>query len=86
MVFTRFGVGITHLGGGLMIEVLGCLAQSRRVSYLLQARKVFAIEIAALKAVQRQLDGAFERAVTVIVEALAVNVPATSTKITAIHL
>jgi arabinose-5-phosphate isomerase len=40
------------------------------VSYLIQARKVFDVEMAALKAVRAQLDGAFDRAVDVIVEAL----------------
>jgi arabinose-5-phosphate isomerase len=40
------------------------------VSYLGEARKVFAIEIAALRAVQAQLDGAFESAVAAIVDVL----------------
>jgi arabinose-5-phosphate isomerase len=40
------------------------------VSHLAQARKVFDIEIAALKAVRAQLDGAFERAVDLLVETL----------------
>jgi arabinose-5-phosphate isomerase len=40
------------------------------VSHLLQARKVFAIELAALKAVRDQLDRAFDRAVEAIVQAL----------------
>ena len=40
------------------------------MSYLGEARKVFAIEIAALRAVQAQLDGAFESAVAAIVDVL----------------
>src|SRR6266567_2651417 len=43
---------------------------SRRVSHLTQARKVFDIELAALKAVRGQLDGAFTEAVEIIVDAL----------------
>ena len=42
-----------------------------RVSHLAQARKVFDIETAALRAVRAQLDGAFGKAVDLIVEALA---------------
>jgi arabinose-5-phosphate isomerase len=41
------------------------------VSYVTYARKVFAIEIAALKAVQRQIDDGFESAVRAIVEAVS---------------
>ena len=40
------------------------------MNYLADARRVFSIEIAALKAVQAQLDGGFEAAVETIVEAL----------------
>jgi arabinose-5-phosphate isomerase len=40
------------------------------VSHLAQARKVFDIEIAALKAARAQLDGAFDRAVELVVETL----------------
>jgi arabinose-5-phosphate isomerase len=40
------------------------------VSHLGHARKVFDIELAALKAVRAQLDGAFDRAVDVIADAL----------------
>lgn len=40
------------------------------MSHLAQARKVFAIELAALKAVRRQLDAQFSRAVELIVSAL----------------
>jgi arabinose-5-phosphate isomerase len=41
-----------------------------RVSHLTQARKVFDIELAALKAVRAQLDGAFSQAVELISETL----------------
>ena len=41
-----------------------------RVSHLNQARKVFAIELAALKAVRAQLDKSFDHAVNIIVEVL----------------
>ena len=40
------------------------------MSHLAQARKVFDIELAALKAVRAQLDGAFDQAVQLIVETL----------------
>jgi arabinose-5-phosphate isomerase len=40
------------------------------VSHLAHAKSVFDIELAALKAVRAQLDGTFERAVDLIVEAL----------------
>ena len=40
------------------------------MSHLVQARKVFDIEIAALKAVRAQLDGAFDRAVELVIETL----------------
>ncbi len=40
------------------------------MSHLAHARKVFDIELAALKAVRAQLDGAFERAVEAVVETL----------------
>jgi arabinose-5-phosphate isomerase len=40
------------------------------VSHLSQARKVFDIELAALKAVRAQLDKSFDGAVTLLVEAL----------------
>ncbi len=40
------------------------------MSHLARAREVFDIEIAALKAVGKQLDGAFDAAVGIIVEAL----------------
>lgn len=40
------------------------------MSHLVQARKVFDIELAALKAVRAQLDGGFSQAVELVVEAL----------------
>lgn len=40
------------------------------MSYLAQARRVFDVELAALKAVRGQLDGAFDEAVELIVETL----------------
>ena len=40
------------------------------MNHLAQARKVFDIELAALKAVRAQLDDSFDRAVETIVEAL----------------
>jgi arabinose-5-phosphate isomerase len=44
--------------------------QPPAMSHLARAREVFNIEIAALKAVAKQLDGAFDAAVGLIVEAL----------------
>jgi arabinose-5-phosphate isomerase len=41
-----------------------------RVSHLAKAREVFAIELAALKSVQKQLDSSFGAAVDVLVETL----------------
>ena len=41
------------------------------MKHLIQARKVFDIEVAALKAVRAQLDKSFERAVEMIADALA---------------
>jgi len=41
------------------------------VSHLARARAVFNVEIAALQAVRRQLDGAFERTVELLVRTLA---------------
>lgn len=46
------------------------MALSRGMSHLRRAREVFDVEIAALKAVRGHLDGAFERAVELVVEAL----------------
>jgi arabinose-5-phosphate isomerase len=45
-------------------------AHPQRVSHLDQARKVFDIELAALKSVRAQLDPAFGQAVETLVEAL----------------
>jgi arabinose-5-phosphate isomerase len=45
-------------------------AHSQRVSHLDQARKVFDIELAALKAVRAQLNTAFDSAIAMMVEAL----------------
>jgi arabinose-5-phosphate isomerase len=53
-----------------VIEFSGRSSHPERVSHLAQAKKVFDIELAALKSVRAQLDGAFDRAVSFIVEAL----------------
>jgi arabinose-5-phosphate isomerase len=45
-------------------------AHPARVNHLAKARKVFDIELAALKAVRAQLDKSFDRAVALVVEAL----------------
>ncbi len=45
-------------------------AHARSVSHLAQARRVFDIEIAALKAARAQLDLAFDQAVELVVETL----------------
>jgi len=42
----------------------------RLMTHLVHARKVFDIELAALKAVRAQLDNSFARAVEMIVEAV----------------
>jgi len=54
----------------IKIELPFHSAHPRRVSHLAKAREVFGIEIAALKAVQAQIDTAFSRAVDLIVETL----------------
>ena len=41
------------------VETRRACGHSGRVNHLAQARKVFDIELAALKAVRAQLDGAF---------------------------
>jgi len=41
------------------------------MKHLVQARKVFDIELAALKAVRAQLDASFDEAVEIIADALA---------------
>ena len=53
-----------------MIEFSGRSLHPERVSHLAHAKKVFDIELAALKTVRAQLDGAFDSAVSLIVEAL----------------
>src|SRR5260370_28290750 len=52
------------------IEMSRIFLHSKRVSHLTQAREVFDIELAALKAVRGQLDAAFILAVEMIVDAL----------------
>ncbi len=52
------------------VEIRVYSAHSQLVSYLAQARKVFDIELAALKAVRKQLDGAFDDAVELIADTL----------------
>ena len=53
-----------------VIETPGGSGHLPPVNHLAQARKVFDIELAALKAVRAQIDGAFTRAVDLIVETL----------------
>src|SRR5260370_1251564 len=53
-----------------LVEIAVSSAHSCCVSHLSIARKVFDIELAALKAVRAQLDGAFPKAVELIVETL----------------
>jgi arabinose-5-phosphate isomerase len=59
--------------GGLPFEIEMSTASlhPRPMKHLVQARKVFDIELAALKAVRAQLDKSFERAVEMIAAALA---------------
>ena len=52
------------------IETRRYSEQSAPVSHLAQARKVFEIELAALKAVQAQLDDSFAQAVELVVDTL----------------
>jgi len=54
----------------LQVENSRLSGHADRVNHLAQARKVFDIELAALKAVRAQLDGAFAQAVELIVETL----------------
>jgi len=54
----------------LKVEVDQLFHQPRAVRHLAEARKVFAIEIAALQAVRAQLDGAFDRAVELTIDTL----------------
>src|SRR5260370_42382717 len=53
-----------------LVEIAVSSAHSCCVSHLSLARKVFDIELAALRAVRAQLDGAFDAAVELIVETL----------------
>jgi arabinose-5-phosphate isomerase len=53
-----------------VIEARVIPAHSQLVSHLDQARKVFEIELAALRAVRAQLDGAFNDAVELVIETL----------------
>jgi arabinose-5-phosphate isomerase len=53
------------------IEICAGPPHSRPVSHLSKAREVFDIELAALRAVRRQLDRSFDAAVTIISEALS---------------
>ena len=52
---------------------MGALATSPLMNHLARAREVFDIEIAALKAVRAQLDGAFEEAVALVTAAVALR-------------
>ena len=52
---------------------MGALATSLAMNHLARAREVFDIEIAALKAVRAQLDGAFEEAVALVTAAVALR-------------
>ncbi|PYJ00758.1 MAG: hypothetical protein DME25_19890, partial [Verrucomicrobia bacterium] len=62
-------VRFTH-GASIVVEPRLRSGQIRAVNHLAHARKVFDIELAALRAVRAQLDGAFIRAVELIVESL----------------
>jgi len=53
-----------------LVEMDGCSSHARPVSHLAQARRVFDVEIAALKAARDQLDRAFDQAVERVVETL----------------
>jgi arabinose-5-phosphate isomerase len=55
---------------GFLIEIATASQHSWRMNHLPKARKVFDIELAALKKVRSQLDPAFDCAVETIVEAL----------------
>lgn len=57
-------------GDWFKVEIAGFSFHAGRVSHLARARKVFSIEMAALKAVQAQLDGAFSDAVDLVVSTL----------------
>ena len=53
-----------------MVELICFSQHPRRVSHLNQARKVFDIELAALKHVRAQLDASFDRAVETIADTI----------------
>ena len=53
-----------------MVEIRAHCGQTARVSHLAKAREVFAIELAALKAVRAQLDKSFSAAVETLLAAL----------------
>jgi arabinose-5-phosphate isomerase len=63
-------VKFTHLAFPITIELPPESCQPSAVSHLANARKVFATELAALKAVSRQLDRSFETAVETLVQVL----------------
>jgi arabinose-5-phosphate isomerase len=53
-----------------MIEILATSPHPHCVSHLAEARRVFAIELAALRTVQTRLDGSFDAAVDMTTEVL----------------
>ena len=68
--FTTAARGLTIPGSPFLVETRRAPGHAGPVNHLAHARKVFDIELAALKAVRAQLDGAFTRAVELIVETL----------------
>ncbi len=56
--------------GAVNLDRPGHCAHAAAVNYLAQARRVFDLELAALKAVRAQLDGAFTQAVELLVQTL----------------
>src|SRR5437867_6633231 len=62
--------GITGHQSVSSLKLICALGNLSRMSHLSQARAVFDIELAALKAVRAQLNEAFDRAVELIVGAL----------------
>ncbi len=67
MLFTRFRVRITRRS---RVELHAHFDHSRPVRHLVEARRVFAVELAALQAVRAQLDSAFDTAVELAVGTL----------------
>jgi arabinose-5-phosphate isomerase len=63
-------VPVTLLRARFVVEMNPPCAHLVHVNHLAKARKVFDIELAALKAVRAQLDKSFDRAVALVVEAL----------------